>query len=64
MTTLLFSGYTEIERTFEVTIADNGFILKINAKTGEDDAWATDYSFVFNDLPSLNSAIDTLTELV
>ena len=63
MTTLLFSGYTEIERTFEVTVADNGFILKINAKTGDED-WATDYSFVFNDLPSLNSAIDTLTELV
>ena len=63
MTTLLFSGYTEIERTFEVTVADNGFILKINAKTG-DEVLATDYSFVFNDLPSLNSAIDTLTELV
>ena len=60
----LFNGYTDIERTFEVTIADNGFVLKINAKTDEDEAWATDYSFVFPDLPSLNSAIDTLTELV
>ena len=64
MSTLLFDGYTDIERTFEVTVADNGFILKINAKTGDDDNWATDYSFVFPDLPSLNSAIDTLTELV
>ena len=59
----LFTGYTEIERTFEVTVADNGYILKINAKTGEDDTWATDYSFVFADKPSLDSAIDALTEL-
>ena len=64
MTTLLFAGYTEIERTFEVTIADNGYVLKINAKTSEDDNWSTDYSFVFADKPSLDSAIDTLTELV
>jgi hypothetical protein len=64
MTTLLFSGYTDIERTFEVTVADNGFILKINAKSSADEDWAGDYSFVFPDLPSLNSAIDTLTELV
>ena len=60
----LFTGYTDIERTFEVTIADNGYILKINAKTGEDDTWCGDYSFVFPDLPSLNSAIDTLSEIV
>ena len=60
----LFTGYTDIERTFEVTIADNGFVLKINAKTNEDDHFTTDYSFVFPDLPSLNSAIDNLTELV
>ena len=64
MTTLLFSGYTDIERTFEVTVADNGFILKINAKSSADEDWTGDYSFVFPDLPSLNSAIDTLTELV
>ena len=64
MSTLLFNGYTDIERTFEVTIADNGFVLKINAKEGDDDDWASDYNFVFPDLPSLNSAIDTLTELV
>jgi hypothetical protein len=64
MSTLLFSGYEDIERTFEVTVADNGYILKINAKSSADEDWATDYSFVFNDLPSLNSAIDTLTELV
>ena len=60
----LFNGYTDIERTFEVTIADNGFVLKINAKSSADDDWAGDYNFVFPDLPSLNSAIDTLTELV
>ena len=60
----LFTGYTEIERTFEVTVADNGYILKINAKTNEDDSWTTDYSFVFPDKPSLDSAIDTLSELV
>ena len=60
----LFNGYTEIERTFEVTVADNGFVLKINAKNSEDDNWVSDFSFVFPDLPSLNSAIDTLTELV
>ena len=60
----LFTGYTDIERTFEVTIADNGFVLKINAKSNEDEDWASDYNFVFPDLPSLNSAIDTLTELV
>jgi len=60
----LFTGYNEIERTFEVTVADNGYILKINAKTNEDASWSTDYSFVFNDLPSLNSAIDALSEIV
>ena len=60
----LFNGYTEIERTFEVTIADNGYVLKINAKSCTDDDWVSDYSFVFADLPSLNSAIDALTELV
>lgn len=60
----LFTGYTEIERTFEVTVADNGYVLKINAKASEDDNWTTDYSFVFADKPSLDSAIDTLTELV
>lgn len=60
----LFNGYTEIERTFEITVADNGYVLKINAKSTEEDDWVSDYSFVFNDLPSLNSAIDALTELV
>ena len=60
----LFTGYTEIERTFEVTVADNGYVLKINAKASEDDNGTTDYSFVFADKPSLDSAIDTLTELV
>ena len=59
----LFDGYKEIDNTFEITVADNGFILKLNAKSG-DEGWVTDYSFVFHDLPSLNSAIDTLTELV
>ncbi len=60
----LFNGYSEIERTFEITVADNGYVLKINAKSSGEDDWVTDYSFVFNDLPSLNSAIDALTELV
>lgn len=60
----LFNGYTEIERTFEITVADNGYVLKINAKSSEEDDWVSDYSFVFNDQPSLNSAIDALTELV
>jgi len=59
----LFTGYREIDNTFEITVADNGFILKINAKSGEE-GWVTDYSFVFHDLPSLNSAIEKLTELV
>lgn len=59
----LFDEYREIDNTFEITVADNGFILKLNAKSG-DEGWVTDYSFVFHDLPSLNSAIDALTELV
>ena len=61
----MFSTYEEIENTFEITVADNGFILKINAKeVGKDDSWSSDVSFIFSSLDELSSAIDALTELV
>ena len=61
----LFDTYEEIENTFEVTVADNGFVLKINAReAGKDDAWASDISFVFSNLDELSAAINALTELV
>lgn len=61
----MFDAYEEIENTFEVTVADNGFVLKINAKeAGKDDAWSSDVSFVFANLNELSAAIDTLTEMV
>jgi len=59
----LFNTYEEIENTFEVTVADNGFVLKINAKeAGKEDTWASDVSFVFSNLDELSTAIDTLKE--
>jgi len=61
----LFETYEEIENTFEVTVADNGFVLKINAKeSGKEDTWASDVSFVFSNLDELSAAINALTELV
>ena len=61
----MFDNYEDIERTFEVTVADNGFVLKLSAKQrDEEDSWASDYSFVFADLNQLSAAIDALTELV
>jgi hypothetical protein len=61
----LFNTYEEIENTFEVTVADNGFVLKINAKeAGKEDTWASDVSFVFSNLDELSAAINALTELV
>ena len=61
----MFDNYEDIERTFEVTVADNGFVLKLSAKQrDEEDSWASDYSFVFADLDQLSAAIDALTELV
>lgn len=61
----MFDNYEDIERTFEVTVADNGFVLKLSAKQrNEEDSWASDYSFVFADLEQLSAAIDALSELV
>jgi hypothetical protein len=61
----MFDNYEEIDNTFEVTVADNGFVLKFNAKQiGKDDSWSSDISFVFSDLAELSTAIDALTELV
>jgi len=61
----MFNDYEEIERTFEVTVADNGFVLKLSAKQrGVEDSWASDYSFVFGNLEQLTAAIDALTEVV
>ena len=61
----MFDAYEDIERTFEVTVADIGFVLKLSAKQrDEEDSWASDYSFVFADLDQLSAAIDALTELV
>ena len=61
----MFSNYEEVDNTFEVTVADNGFVLKFNAKEiGKDDSWASDVSFVFSNLDQLSTAIDTLKELM
>ena len=61
----MFSNYEEVDNTFEVTVADNGFVLKFNGKeVGNDDSWGTDISFVFSNLDELSSAIDALKELM
>lgn len=61
----MFGTYEEIDNTFEITVADNGFILKINAKeVGKEDSWASDVSFIFPNLDELSAAIDAITELV
>ena len=61
----MFNDYEEIDNTFEVTVADNGFVLKFNAKQiGKDDSWSSDVSFVFSTLDELSSAIDALKELM
>ena len=59
----MFDNYEEVDNTFEVTVADNGFVLKFSAKEiGNDDNWANDVSFVFSNLSELTTAIDTLKE--
>ena len=61
----MFNNYEEVDNTFEVTVADNGFVLKFNAKEiGKDDSWSSDVSFVFSNLDELSSAIDALKELM
>ena len=61
----MFNNYEEIDNTFEVTVADNGFVLKFNAKEiGKDDSWSSDVSFVFSTLDELSTAIDALKELM
>ena len=61
----MFNEYEEIDNTFEVTVADNGFVLKFNAKQiGKDDSWSSDVSFVFSNLDELSTAIDALKELM
>ena len=61
----MFNDYEEIDNTFEVTVADNGFVLKFNAKEiGKDDSWSSDVSFVFSSLDELSTAIDALKELM
>ena len=61
----MFDNYEEIDNTFEVTVADNGFVLKFNAKEiGKDDSWSSDVSFVFSSLDELSTAIDALKELM
>ena len=61
----MFDNYEEVDNTFEVTVADNGFVLKFNAKEiGKEDTWASDVSFVFSDLDELTTAIDALRELM
>lgn len=59
----MFDNYEEIDNTFEVTVADNGFVLKFNAKEiGKDDSWNRDVSFVFGNLAQLSTAIDAIKE--
>ena len=61
----MFSTYGDIENTFEFTVADNGYILKISAKEiGKEDSWVSDVSFIFSNLDELSSAIDALKELM
>ncbi len=59
----MFDNYEEVDNTFEVTVADNGFVLKFSAKEiGKDDSWSSDVSFVFSNLDELSTAIDALKE--
>ena len=59
----MFDNYEEIDNTFEVTVADNGYVLKFNAKeVGKEDAWSRDVSFVFGNLEQLTAAIDAIKE--
>ena len=59
----MFDNYEEVDNTFEVTVADNGFVLKFSGKEiANDDNWANDVSFVFSNLDELTTAIDTLKE--
>ena len=59
----MFDNYEEIDNTFEVTVADNGYVLKFNAKeVGKDDTWNRDVSFVFGNLDQLSTAIDAIKE--
>ena len=61
----MFGTYEEIENTFEITVADNGYILKISAKeVGKEDSWVSDVSFIFPNLDELSTAIDARSELV
>ena len=62
----LFDNYEEIESKVEITIADNGYVLTIQAKERSEveDKWASDYSFVFTDNLGLHSALDQLKEVV
>ena len=61
----MFGTYEDIENTFEITVADNGYILKISAKEiGKEDSWVSDVSFIFSNLDELSTAIDALSELV
>ena len=62
----LFDDYTDIESKFEVTIADNGYVLTIQAKerSAEEDNWTTDFNFVFTDNLGLHSAVDQLKEII
>ena len=59
----MFDDYKEIDSTFEVTVADNGFVLKLSGRDATTEEWASP-TFIFADLDGLSKAIDTLKELV
>jgi len=60
-----FEFYEEIEPEFTVTIADNGFVMVIQAKEmGSEDTWAKSHTLVFTDPAAFYQAIENLTELV
>lgn len=59
----MFDNYEEIDNTFEVTVADNGYVLKFNAKeVGKEDSWNRDINFVFGNLDQLSTAINAIKE--
>jgi len=61
----MFDDYEEIDPKFEVTVADNGYVLSFTAKErGKDDSWSSEHTFVFGNLDQLSSAIDAITEVV
>ena len=60
-----FELYEDFEPEFTVTIADNGFVMVINAKEiGTEETWGKSHTLVFTDPAAFYQAIEHLSELV